>query len=247
MKKVSVISLLIIVSAGSLYLSGCTKSDDASSAAINNRSTAQFNSSVTYGTVSDSDGNIYKTVTIGTQTWMAENLRTTTFNDTTDISKIVSADTWAAMYSAAYCNYNNTLDKDSIATFGRLYNFYAVATEKLAPEGWRVATDEDWQILVDYLGGTESAGAGLKELGLTHWSSPNTGATNSSGFTALPAGTRTSSGTFEGSGTSGYWWSSEEYNSYFGWRRAITSGSISILNGNLNKKYGFSVRCVKSV
>ncbi len=245
MKKVSATILIISLCFVALIFSECTKSNDATSSEINNRSTAIFNPSVTYGSVSDADGNIYKTVTIGSQTWMAENLRTTTFNDTTAISKITNADTWSAMSSAGYCNYNNTLNKDSIATFGRLYNYYAIETEKLAPEGWRVATNNDWQILVTYLGGSDIAGAKLKETGTSHWNTPNTGATNLSGFTALPSGTRTSAGTFEGSKSAGYWWSHTEYNSYFAYRNAILFDGSSVLNGNLNKKYGFAVRCIK--
>ncbi len=105
-------------------------------------------SDITYGTVTDQDGNEYKTVTIGTQTWMAENLRTTKYNDSTSIPNITSASMWQNSTTGAYCNYNNTTDIDTIVTYGSLYNWYAVNTGKLAPKGWHVATNEEYSTLI---------------------------------------------------------------------------------------------------
>jgi uncharacterized protein (TIGR02145 family) len=126
-----------------------------------------------------------------------------------------------------------------------LYNWYAVNTGKLAPAGWHVATDEDWTTLTDYLGGENVAGGKLKETGSVRWDSPNTGATNESGFTALPGGFRKGDGTFSSFGGGGYWWSSTEFDALNSWARYIFwSGSI-IYRGHYDKREGHSVRCVK--
>jgi uncharacterized protein (TIGR02145 family) len=143
-----------------------------------------------YGSVTDIDGNVYKTVTIGSQNWMAENLRVTKYNDGTPIQYITDDTEWLDNALGAYCAYNNTTDTDTIYKYGYLYNSYAVNTGKLAPEGWHIPTDEEWEELTTYLGGIEVAGRKLKEGGTSHWNSPNTGATNESGFTALPGGYR---------------------------------------------------------
>jgi uncharacterized protein (TIGR02145 family) len=136
------------------------------------------------GTVTDIDGNVYNTVTIGTQCWMAENLKTTRYNDGTAILTGLSNADWQITTSGAYAIYNN--DPANNTTYGKLYNIYAVKTNKLAPAGWHVPTYTEWTTLTTYLGGEAVAGGKMKAT--TLWSSPNTGATNSSGFTGLPAG-----------------------------------------------------------
>ena len=146
--------------------------------------------------VTDADGNIYHIVTIGTQTWMVENLRTTKFNDGTAIPNITDNKTWQGLNSPGVCSYDNTSNYNMINTYGLLYNWYSVNTAKLAPKGWHVPTDAEWKTLTEYLGGNSVAGGKLKEVGTTHWYSPNTGADNSSGFTALPGGYRDYDGTF---------------------------------------------------
>jgi uncharacterized protein (TIGR02145 family) len=198
-----------------------------------------------FPTISDIDGNVYKTIKIGTQTWMAENLRTTKYNDGTAIPNVTSDEQWDALATGAYCNYNNTTNTDTIATYGRLYNWYTVNTGKLAPTGWHVPTDAEWTTLTNYLGGTYLAGGKLKETGTTHWFGTNTGGTNETGFTALPGGSRSSNGTFDNVGSNGYWWS------------ATTFDTIGVLSqgmyNNLNyiyrivclKEGGISVRCIK--
>jgi uncharacterized protein (TIGR02145 family) len=118
----------------------------------NGKTTAIFSSSVTYGTVTDQDGNVYKTVKIGTQTWMAENLRTTKYNDGKSIENVIVASKWEGLSTGAYGNYNNTTSSDTIATYGRLYNWSAINTGKLAPKGWHVPTDDEWSVLTRYLG-----------------------------------------------------------------------------------------------
>jgi uncharacterized protein (TIGR02145 family) len=149
---------------------------------ISSKSIAQVSSE----TAKDVDGNVYNTVTIGAQVWMAENLRTTKYNDGTSIPLVTDSTKWSDLSTPAHCWYNN--DKASYkATYGALYNWYTVATDNLCPTGWHVPTTAEWQILKDYLGSSVDGGK-LKESGTTHWKSPNKGATNESGFTALPGG-----------------------------------------------------------
>jgi uncharacterized protein (TIGR02145 family) len=195
--------------------------------------------------MTDQDGNVYKIVTIGTQTWMAEDLRTTKYNDGTPITNVTGASEWAVLTTGAYCNYNNTTNTDTLATYGRLYNWYAVNTNKLAPKGWHVATDDEWTVLTDSLEGKETAGGKLKETGLTHWCSPNYGATNETGFTALPGGYRDLVGTFYSIGNYGYWWSATESNTGYVWYRGMACNLSSVYRNYNNKVVGFSVRCVK--
>lgn len=195
------------------------------------------------------DGIEYKTVTIGTQTWMAENLRTTMYNDGTAIPEVTDNDGWVALTTDAYCNLNNTTNVDTIATYGRLYNWYAVNTGKLCPTGWHVPTNSEWELLTNYLGDTSVAGGRLKETGTIHWNSPNTGATNETGFTALPVSTRGDNGLFYNFREGGGWWSATPY------QEGATSGAtlyfVIYNDNNVTKDYfyswvGISVRCVKN-
>jgi hypothetical protein len=122
----------------------CSKSDDPTNGnSTNAKTTAVFNSSLTYGTMTDQDGNVYQTITTGSQTWMAENLRTTKYNDGTAIANVSTNSDWTNLSTGAYCNYNNTSNEDTIATDGRLYNWYAVNVGNLAPKGWHVATNSE--------------------------------------------------------------------------------------------------------
>lgn len=214
---------------------------------VTSGSNAQFNSGLTYDTVSDSDNNVYKTITIGTQTWMAENLRTTKYRNGESIPEVTSNTEWKNLTSGAYSNYGNTSDVDAIATFGRLYNWFAVTDSRnLAPTGWHVATDADWTTLTTFLGGESVAGGKLKETGTTHWNSPNTGADNSTGFTALPAGRREyTDGSFINTGFNGFWWTSSAYNPDYSWYRQINYDGAIVNPANFHKQYGFAIRCVK--
>jgi uncharacterized protein (TIGR02145 family) len=231
-----------------IFVNSCSKNDDTNN--TNDRTTAIFNDGLTYGTLTDQDGNKYKTITIGTQTWMAENLRTTKYNDGTAIPKVSGDNEWRALTTGAYCNYNNTNNADSIATFGRLYTWYAVNTGILAPIGWHVPTDNDWRTLATYLGGGGIAGGKLKENGTSHWRTPNTGADNSSGFTGLPGGTRCfwdGDSFFGGLGWGCIWWSSDYwYGDVWVQMMVYDFGAIYFHAVNLeNDVYGFNVRCVK--
>ncbi|HBZ19962.1 MAG TPA: hypothetical protein DEO60_02440 [Bacteroidales bacterium] len=146
-----------------------------------------FNPSLTYGTVTDIEGNCYKTIQIGTQIWMAENLKTTKYNDGNTIPNITDDREWKVSLTGAYCWYdNNSTNKN---TYGALYNWEAVNMGNLCPTGWHVPGRAEYVTLTDYLGGESVAGGKLKESGTTHWNNPNN-ATNESGFTALPAGNR---------------------------------------------------------
>lgn len=195
-------------------------------------------------TVTDIDGNIYKTVKIGDQWWMAENLKTTKYNDGADIPNVTDNTEWVNHTTPAYCWYDNDISYKN--PYGALYNWYSVNTGKLAPTGWHVASDAEWTTLTDYLGGESVAGGKLKETGSSHWDSPNTGATNVTGFSALPAGFRYKDGAFYYIVYYGIWWSSTEYSTNNAWYRYMYFDIIKVNRINYyTKEYGFSVRCVK--
>ncbi|MEI6823367.1 MAG: FISUMP domain-containing protein [Bacteroidota bacterium] len=193
--------------------------------------------------VYDIDGNAYDTVNIGIQIWLKENLKVTHYRNGDILPNIIDSATWGLLTTGAYCNYNNDTVNSKI--YGNLYNFYSVADERyLCPIGWHVPSDAEWTNLTAYLGGESIAGGKLKETGTTHWQSPNTGATNETGFTALPAGFRLIDGTFNDVGINGYWWSSFDYNSINAWDRYINyNNSNTYRNYNYNQD-GFSIRCL---
>jgi uncharacterized protein (TIGR02145 family) len=191
-------------------------------------------------TVTDIDGNIYHTVRIGTQVWMKENLKTTRYKDGTTIPTGLSNAAWQATTSGAYAIYNNNAANNT--TYGKLYNWYAVNTGKLAPAGWHVPTDAEWTTLINYLGGEAVAGGKMKAT--TLWSSPNTGATNSSGFTGLPAGAWDGS-FFNNIGNTSLFCSSTEFGTYNAFVYDLHYNSSGFYSGVTSKVGGFSVRCVK--
>ena len=213
----------------------------------NGNSDAIFNPDITYGTLSDIDGNSYRTVNIAGQEWMAENLRTTKFRNGESIALITSDSEWVTTQSAAYASYESQEDIDFLATNGLLYNYYAVSdNQNIAPEGWHVATQADWERLIDNLGGAGVAGGKIKESGNGHWNTPNTGGNNSSGFTALPAGRREySDGNFINLGFNGFWWTSTPYNPDYSWYYQLNYDTENIIAANFQKGYGFAIRCVK--
>ncbi len=195
------------------------------------------------GTVTDIDGNVYITAKIGDQTWMLQNLKVTNYRNGDHISNVTDDGAWSSLSTGAYCEYDN--DGGNVASYGLLYNWFAVDDSRnIAPEGWHVPTDAEWQTLVDYLGGA-TAGGKLKELGLTHWNSPNTGATNESGFSALPGGYRSYDGSFLDIGRYASFWSSTESNSSNAWDRFLYYGHSDVSRNFNYKSFGFSVRCVK--
>jgi uncharacterized protein (TIGR02145 family) len=196
-------------------------------------------------TCSDGDSNHYPVVTIRNQTWMAENLKTTKYSNSAAIPLVTYDSAWAGLSTPAYCWYDN----DSItygSVYGALYNWFSVETGNLCPTGWHVPTDAEWTVLTDFLGGEIVAGGPLKETGTAHWNSPNTGATNSSGFTALPGGFRYySSGSFYYIGYYGYWWSSSATSTTSAWYRGLYSSYSNVSRYYNYKKSGWSVRCVR--
>ncbi len=196
-------------------------------------------------TVTDIDSNVYNTVIIGTQTWMTENLKTTKFNDSTAIPLVTDNTAWSNLTSPGHCWFDN--DEASYkAIYGALYNWYSVNTGKLCPTGWHVPTDSEWKTLTDYLGGESVAGGKLKEAGTMHWVSPNIGATNESGFTALPGGLRFMWGRFEDAGFIAYWWSSTEINSGIARGRGMDFRESDVRSYIGGKDLGYSVRCLSN-
>lgn len=197
------------------------------------------------GAIKDIDGNVYHSVTIGTQVWMVENLKTTRYNDGTEIPNITDNDEWAGLTTGAYCNYEN--DLNYVSTYGRLYNWYAANSGKLAPRGWHVPTKAEFETLITYLGGRYVAYEKLKEAGTTHWTEYNEEATNESGFTALPGGFRhgeREGGSFGGIGNQGCFVSSTGSSDIYGYFMFLHSGSFAHVEEVL-KAGGHSVRCIK--
>jgi len=197
-------------------------------------------------TVTDIDGNIYHTIKIGGQIWMVENLKTTKYNDGTNIPNVTDNNQWVSSTSGAYCNYNN--DVSNATTYGRLYNWYAVNNNrKIAPSGWHVPTDDEWYEMIMYLGGVYDACGKIKEAGTSHWITPNTVGINVSGFTALPAGHRVSFGEFTRFGDIAIWWTNtEDYSdARYSWRTTVSYDENYIIHNRNEKNFGFSVRCVK--
>ncbi|GEM_PF-3097955 len=211
-----------------------------------NALTAEQTVQVSVGpSMTDQDGNVYKIVKIGSQWWMAENLRVTHYRNGDAIPNVTDNTEWTGLSTSAWCAYNN--DNGNIDTYGLLYNWYAaVDSRNIAPEGWHVPTDEEWQTLVDYLGGYSVAGGKLKESGTSHWSSPNSGANNESGFSALPGGYRHyNNGTYSNMGNFGYWWSSTEYSSTYAWPRRLNYNNSDVYRDHFSKRYGFSMRLIR--
>jgi len=203
-----------------------------------------FNPILTYGIVTDIDGNVYKTITIGTQVWMVENLRTTKYRNGDPIPNVTDSTAWSSLTTGAYCNYNNDANFSTI--YGSLYNWNAVNDSRnIAPTGWHVPSDTEWTILTTFLGGESVAGGKLKETVTTHWLSPNTGATNETGFAALPCGDRSFVGKFEVVGFDGIWWSSTAGDISSAWYRFVYFSGSSVTRGSSSQTSGFSVRCVK--
>lgn len=185
------------------------------------------------------------TITICSAVWMDKNLSVTNYSNGDPIPLVTDPVQWAALTTGAYCYYNN--DQSTEAIYGRLYNWYAASDPRgLAPAGWHVATSAEWTTMTDCLGGMAIAGGKIKEAGTVHWNSPNTGATNSSGFTALGGGYRTSFGPFDDIGGSGRWWSSNAYNPTLGVGAEVYNFSSNLWGVASDKTGGKHIRCVKN-
>jgi uncharacterized protein (TIGR02145 family) len=231
---------------------------NSTSSAASNAVTPAF----TCGTnIADTDGNTYPTVLIGTQCWTASNLKVTRYNDGTAIplnntytSGTVST-VWQGLTTGAYTIYNNESSTGANATnYGFLYNWYAAAgiitnggspTKNICPTGWHVPTDTEWTTLTGYIGGTSVAGGKMKSIGTTYWNSPNNGADNSSGFSALPGGVRSNDGSFLYVRNYTYFWSATEAGSNAAWFRNLYHNDGNVGTSNEFKSSGASVRCLK--
>jgi len=234
MNKLKVLSKSIVFVA-IVGLMACTKDE-------------QKNTEVVYGTpdipVTDIDGNTYKTVKIGNQVWMAENLKTTKYSDGQSIPYVTSVSVWGNLTTPAYCwSNNNPANKNAD---GGIYNWYTVNTGKLAPEGWHVPTKADWEILAEYLGGQAVAGGKMKSI--TRWLTSNVGATNESGFSAYGVDYRNFDGVIfwmPGSLTS--FWASTEFDAStaIGTRLVCDRQDFRVFDFGVKKTYGYCVRCLK--
>jgi uncharacterized protein (TIGR02145 family) len=219
-------SLILILVVFTLFYAGCRKDPDPSDP------------------VTDIDGNIYMTVKIGDQLWMDENLKTTHLNDGTEIPLTKDNDAWRNLTSAGYCWYSN--DEASYKDpYGAIYNGFAVMSGKICPAGWHVPAIEEWRTLMNFLGDSAKAGGKLKESGTSHWLSPNKGADNRTGFTALPAGIRYFEGTFASVLSYSGIWSATEVSDGEEWYAGLYYAEAALITNHRNKKYGLSVRCLK--
>lgn len=228
--KLTVKVVLVIII--SFIIDGCKKDDN-----------------LVHGTMTDQEGNVYKTITIGTQTWMAENLRSKTYRNGEPIIKVI-------YYSSNWQQNGGYWDSENIAIFGRLYTWEAVSnSNNISPIGWHVPTDEEWTSLITFLGGEDVAGTKMKERGTAHWADPMTvpggdptaTATNESGFNAVPAGAYRAEGTPIVKGYYSFFWSSTESNSSYAWRRLLVFDKSQCFRFEDEKSFAFSLRLVKDL
>jgi len=207
--------------------------------------------------VTDASGNTYPIVTIGTQVWMAENLRTTKYSDGSNIPVVTSNTAWANNWNNGgnplrqpmMCWYNNDQSTYTANKFGALYNWYAINPEtngnkNICPKGWHVPTYTEWGTLISFLGDGTVAGGKMKSTGTQYWTSPNTDATNSSGFSGLPGGNRSYFGSFDFIGNYGFWWSSTENATSLAWYRGLNYNNDNVGTSPNDKTTGMCVRCV---
>jgi uncharacterized protein (TIGR02145 family) len=203
-----------------------------------------FVSNITISQVTDKDGNVYKTVIIGTQEWMVENLNVEHYRNGDPIPQVQDADEWAGLKTGGWCYYENKLSNGK--TYGKMYNWYAVTDPRgFTPEGCHIPSEVEWKQLLDFLGGAKVAGAKLKAT--TLWTSikQNDEVTNESGFTALPSGKRFKKGSFDNLGKWACFWSSTEVDSGNAISRYLSYGDFIVYRFEDSKSFGFSVRCVK--
>lgn len=213
----------------------------------NGRKWVSLTTGVAYdGYVEDENGNTYFTIQIGTQEWMAENLRTTKYNDGMDIDLITANNSWGKTNlsdQGAYCWYDN--DQENELSYGALYNWYAVNTGELCPLGWRVPSESDWDALQSFVGSNSTAGGKLKAEFEIHWNAPNVNASNEVGFTAQPGGIRLFDGNFDSKNAISYFWTSNELSTN-GKDRSIINVLANLYSSSSDKRSGYSVRCIKN-
>jgi uncharacterized protein (TIGR02145 family) len=199
--------------------------------------------------IKDIEGNSYKTVYIGTQQWMAENLKVSKYNDGTQIPNVTNREEWSNLTSGAWTYYDN--DAVNNLKYGKLYNWFGISpttngNKNICPTGWHVPSDAEWTVLINYLGGESVAGGKMKEEGITSWNNPNIDGNNKSLFTGLPGGIRDDDGDFDDIGDDGNWWSSSEYNTESAWYNYLEVDGGDAEKSHNNKKDGISVRCLKN-
>jgi len=191
----------------------------------------------------DYDNNSYTIVQIDDQWWMAENLKTTKYITGDDIPEVTGQSNWMGLSTGAYCYFGN--DPDNALVYGCLYNWYAATDiRNPCPANWHVPSDAEWIVLTSFLGGEAIAGGKMKETGTVHWFSPNTGATNESGFTVIAGGNR-SYGNFDFMGYGGSFWSTTPFDDIFAWNRDIFYYNTVANHSGADKKSGLSLRCVR--
>lgn len=209
------------------------------------------------GNVTDIDGNTYKTVKIGNQIWMAENLKVTRYANGSSIPLVEDDTEWDALTfdGKGFCWYDNSISNRFI--YGGLYSWTAAmngisssdanpsGVQGVCPIGWHLPSDDEWTELIDYLGGIYLAGGKLKDAGSTHWREPNIGATNESGFTAFPGGYRRNEGTFSSAGGSALFLTTTEDDASKVWYCGLDSDIPGMIRLIVSRESGFSVRCVK--
>jgi uncharacterized protein (TIGR02145 family) len=191
--------------------------------------------------ITDKDGNVYTSVTIGAQVWMVENLAY--LPSVSPSAEESETDPYYYVYDYEGSSVSEAKATNNYKTYGVLYNWPAAMVS--CPDGWHLPSDAEWTQLTDYLGVVSVAGGKLKETGTTHWDSPNTGATNETGFTALPGGGRDIDGTFGFVGELGIWWSVTAYNTYDAWGRFIGYSHSYLDRNHMGKELGVSVRCLR--
>lgn len=257
MKKIFSHQFILLLFASLLFTTNCKKDnpqhikeeEEEEEEEVIKFDNPYLNTALKYGSLVDIDSNLYPTIEIGTQVWMAENLKTSKLNDGTPISNITKNSDWEKSTTGAWSYYNNnaTLGK----TYGKLYNWHAVNTGKICPTGWHIPSEAEWKVLAEYLGGSGRGGVKMKTPGNKEdstglWTSPNAGATNESGFTGLPGGFRHVQGEFVTMGDYSYWWSTTE--SYLvrdaiSFQLAFDRSGIN--GGGTYKATGFYCRCIK--
>ena len=218
-----------------------------------------INSGLTFNVIGNSnvlfdiDNNVYHTVTIGSQVWMKENLKVTRYRNADTIPQVQDSSQWVNLTTGAWCYYNDHPNNYPVAgsIYGKYYNWYTLNDPRgLAPQGWHVPSDSEWNVLSTYLGGDSISGGKMKDTGTVYWNSPNL-ATNSSGFTALPSGFRIYNGinaTFYNQKITAYWWSSTRHlpTSVYVYTPYIIYGRTDLTRDVSNHlKAGMVIRCVK--
>ena len=195
--------------------------------------------------IMDVDGNLYTEVKIGDQIWMVENLKTTKYRDSSWITLVEDNSTWEGLTSPGYCWYDND-SGSNFNDYGTIYNWYVVNPnneKKVAPSGWHIPTDTEWDVLINHIGGSGIAGGELKETGTEHWKSPNESSTNRYGFSARAGGIR--SGSFYEKREYAYWWTATEYDSSCSWMRNIGFGGAGVGHNFISKSTGIYIRCIR--